>query len=104
MIIFTETLIKLTMKQIISAALLLLGFNSYSQTLYDFPAGVTSGMSSFENMNGVKGAGGKTNKTAKGNAFETVKPGESKTLIDIKNAGIIQRIWITVNQNPVMLS
>ena len=103
MIIFTETLIKPTMKQIISAALLFMGLNSYSQTLYDFPAGVTSGMSSFENMNGVKGAGGKTNKTAKGNAFETVKPGESKTLIDIRNAGIIQRIWITVNQNPVML-
>lgn len=92
------------MKNILIIAALLLSINcGYAQTLYDFPAGTTSGLSSFENMNGVKGAGGKTNKTAKGNAFEMVMPGETKTLLDITGAGIIQRLWVTVNQNPVML-
>jgi hypothetical protein len=91
------------MKKIIVSILILITANAYAQTLYDFPAGVTSGLSSFENINGVKGAGGKTNKTAKGNAFEMIKPGETKTLLNISGAGIIQRMWITVNQNPIML-
>jgi hypothetical protein len=34
-----------------------------------------------ENPNGVRGNGGKTNKTAKGNAFETIKARETKTLL-----------------------
>jgi hypothetical protein len=67
------------------------------------PTNVESRVSSFENPNGVKGNGGKTNKTAKGNAFETIKEGETKTLIDIDGQGIIQRIWLTVNRSPLML-
>jgi hypothetical protein len=35
---------------------------------------------------------GKTNKTAKGNAFEMVKPGETKLLLDINGPGMIQII------------
>ena len=100
MIISTGTPINKKMKQIITIALLFLGISGYSQMLYDFPAGTTSGLSSFENMNGVKGAGGKTNNTAKGNAFELVKPGESKILLNIDGPGMIQRMWLTVNQNP----
>lgn len=63
---------------------------------YLFPAGVQSRVSSFENPNGVKGAGGQTNKTAKGNAFERLQPGETKMLLDVKGAGVIQRMWFTV--------
>jgi Protein of unknown function (DUF2961) len=91
------------MRKIITAILVVISVSGYTQLLYDFPAGTTSGLSSFENLNSVKGAGGKTNKTAKGNAFEMVKPGESKVMLDINGPGIIQRIWLTVNQNPVML-
>ncbi|HTK22344.1 MAG TPA: glycoside hydrolase family 172 protein, partial [Mucilaginibacter sp.] len=48
--------------------------------------------------------GGKTNKTAKGNAFESLKAGESKTLLNVNSAGIIQRIWVTINdRSPQML-
>jgi hypothetical protein len=91
------------MRKTITAILLIASVHAHTQSLYDFPAGTTSGVSSFENMNGLKGSGGKTNKTAKGNAFEMVKPGESKILLDINGTGMIQRIWLTVNQNPFML-
>lgn len=74
-----------------------------AQQLFQMPKNVESRVSSFENPNGVKGIGGKTNKTAKGNAFETIKEGETKNLLDINGQGIIQRIWLTVNRSPVML-
>ncbi len=74
-----------------------------AQQLYQMPAGVQSRVSSFENPNGIKGGGGKTNKTAKGNAFEWIKEGETKTLLNIKGEGTIRRIWLTIDQNPVKL-
>lgn len=75
-----------------------------AQELYIMPKGQQSRVSSFENLNGLKGEGGKTNQGAKGNAFETLKTGESKNLLNITSAGIIQRIWITINdRTPAML-
>jgi hypothetical protein len=74
-----------------------------AQQIFQMPKNADSRLSSFENPNGVKGNGGKTNKTAKGNAFETLKEGETKTLLDINGQGIIQRIWLTVNRSPMML-
>lgn len=73
------------------------------QQIFQMPKNAESRVSSFENPNGEKGSGGKTNKTAKGNAFETIKEGETKTLLDINAQGIIQRIWLTVNRSPLML-
>ena len=77
----------------------------WAQKIYQMPQGVRqSSISTFENPNGVKGSGGKTNKTAKGNAFEELKAGESKTLLDLKGAGVIQRMWFTVrDRTPEML-
>ena len=46
-----------------------------AQQIFQMPKNAESRVSSFENPNGVKGNGGKTNKTAKGNAFETIKGG-----------------------------
>jgi len=89
--------------RILSLILICVGLTARSQQLYEMPKGVQSRVSSFENLNGVKGAGGKTNKTAKGNAFEWIKPGESKALLDVKAQGIIQRIWLTINQSPLLL-
>src|SRR5438552_18716059 len=74
-----------------------------AQQIFKLPKNVESGVSSFEIPNGVKDSGGKTNKTAKGNAFETLQEGETKTLLDINGQGIIQRIWLTVNRSPMML-
>ena len=57
---------------------------SQAQSLYEMPANPQSRLSSFENLNGIKGNGGKTNKTAKGNAFENMEPGETKQLLKYK--------------------
>ena len=47
-----------------------------------------------ENATGEKGKGRMTNKGVKGNTFYIVQPGETKTLMDVKDPGIIQRFWM----------
>ena len=76
-----------------------------AQNLYTLPENFkNSSVSSFENINGLKGSGGKTNHSAKGNPSESLKGGESKTLLDISGAGIIQRMWFTVrDRSPKMM-
>ena len=72
--------------------------------LYRKPAGVQSRWASFENPGALKGQGGKENKGAKGHAFDMLKAGETKTLMDVKGSGTIRRIWMTINQrDPLML-
>jgi hypothetical protein len=75
----------------------------HAQLLYEMPSHAQSRLSSFENKNGIKGSGGKTNKTAKGNAFEFVEPGETKNLLEINGEGTIQRIWLTIDHSPLKL-
>ncbi len=93
------------MKYLSFFSLLILGFNARSQALFQFPENVKSShISTFENINGEKSQGGKTNQTAKGNAFEELKAGQSKVLMDVKGSGIIQRMWFTVrDRSPEML-
>jgi hypothetical protein len=75
-----------------------------AQNLYEMPASAQSHVSSPENLNGIKGSGGKSNAGAKGSAFTTIKASASTSLLDIKAAGIIQRIWITIDdRSPEML-
>ena len=72
--------------------------------LFRKPKKAVTRWSSFENLNGVKGQGGKENKGAKGHPYDTIKAGRTKTLLDIKGCGIITRIWITIrNRSPQML-
>ncbi len=60
--------------------------------------------SSFENPTAGKGAGGRENRGAKGHAFDAIAAGETKTLLDVKGAGEIRRIWFTVrDRDPEML-
>ncbi len=60
--------------------------------------------SSPENINGAKGAGGKENNGAKGHPYDSIAAGGSKELLHIQSAGIINRIWITINdRSPQML-
>jgi len=60
--------------------------------------------SSFENLNGVKGQGAKANKGGKGHPFERLNAGQSITLLDIQESGIINRMWFTIDdRKPEML-
>jgi len=89
---------------LVAASFMIIAGSLSAQELYIMPSGVQSRVSSFENLNGVKGDGGKTNNGAKGNAFESLKAGESKTLLIVKSAGIIQRMWFTFDpRSPKML-
>ena len=91
------------MKGLILSFSIALSLTASAQQLYEMPKGAESRLSSFENPNGVKGQGGKTNKTAKGRAFEVINSGGTKTLLNINGEGIIQRIWLTIDQNPLKL-
>lgn len=60
--------------------------------------------SSFENPTASKGAGGSENRGAKGHAFDPISVGETKTLLDVKGAGEIRRMWFTIrDRDPEML-
>ncbi len=72
--------------------------------LYEFDSNMETRWSSPENMNGKKGSGGKSNNTAKGHPYDSIGAGKSYSLLDIQGQGIIQRIWITINdRSPEML-
>jgi hypothetical protein len=75
-----------------------------AQELYKVPEGTETRWSSFENPGAEKGKGGSENKKAKGHPAENIAPGETKVLLDAKGTGIIQRIWLTINdRSPAML-
>lgn len=84
---------------ILFAGLAATGVPAHAQVLplYVKPEGVVTRWSSFENPAGAPGSGGATNKGAKGRAFEPVKPGETKTLLDTRGSGMVTRMWVTVN-------
>lgn len=73
--------------------------------LYEFDNNATSSRwSSPENLNGAKGAGGIENNKAKGHAFDAIPAGATKTLLNVQGSGVINRIWITIdNRGPEML-
>ncbi|HEX8444137.1 MAG TPA: glycoside hydrolase family 172 protein [Allosphingosinicella sp.] len=64
--------------------------------LYRFQPGQETRWISPENPTGAKGAGARENKGAKGHAFDTVPLGGSHVLADIRGAGTIDRIWMTI--------
>lgn len=68
-----------------------------TKPLFQYDANSKTRWSSPENMNGAKGAGGKENFGAKGRPARPIEAGETLTLLDIKDQGIINRIWITIN-------
>ena len=64
--------------------------------LFRYRAGEHSRWSSPENPAGTKAAGGFENRGAKGHAFETLPVGASLVLADIRGAGTIDRMWMTI--------
>jgi hypothetical protein len=87
-----------------SCFLLVFSLCSLGQELYKVPADVGTRWSSFENPTAGKGIGGSENKNAKGHPSENVAPGETKVLLNTKGAGVIQRMWMTINdRSPALL-
>ncbi|MDR3688877.1 MAG: DUF2961 domain-containing protein [Fimbriimonas sp.] len=75
-----------------------------NDNLFIVPERTFARVSSFENLNGVKGGGGKVNRGAKGAAFEYLAPGGRRTLLDVDGAGIVNRMWFTfADRSPAML-
>lgn len=77
---------------------------SNGQAIFSFDENASTRWSSPENRNGAKGAGGKENNSAKGHAYDAIKAGETYTLLETEGPGIINRMWITINdRSPLML-
>ncbi|RYU92133.1 DUF2961 domain-containing protein [Mucilaginibacter terrigena] len=75
-----------------------------NKALFEFDSNSVSRWSSPENINGVKGGGAKENFGAKGRPYLNLPAGKSVDLLNIKGQGIINRIWITINdRSPQML-
>ena len=64
--------------------------------LFSKPKGVVTRWSSFENLSADKGEGGRENQGAKGHAFDSIKPAETKVLLDVAGSGVVRRMWITL--------
>jgi hypothetical protein len=64
--------------------------------VYQLPNGEATRWVSPENPTGAAGAGAQENNGAKGHAFDTIAVGGSLTLADIKGMGVIDRMWMTI--------
>ncbi len=78
-------------------AIVLPGAAATATALFEMPEGVESRWASFENPLGEKGKGGMANKGGKGAAFDSVKAGETKVLMDVQGGGVIHRMWFTLS-------
>jgi len=72
-----------------------------SDLLYAYNDNTETRWSSGENLNGIKGAGGKENNGAKGHPTDNIDAGTTKTLLDIQAQGVINRIWFTINDRSL---
>ncbi|HTQ11903.1 MAG TPA: glycoside hydrolase family 172 protein, partial [Fimbriimonadaceae bacterium] len=73
-------------------------------SLFDKPIGIRSHWISFENAISERGQAAQENQGAKGHAFDCVRAGETKTLLDLEETGMICRIWMTIgDRSPEML-
>jgi len=73
-------------------------------SLFEYNDNIEPRWSSPENMNGTRGAGGKENNTAKGHPYDVIPAGTFYSLLDIQGQGIINRMWVTINdRSPEML-
>jgi hypothetical protein len=66
------------------------------ESMHLYEPGSRTRWASPENPAAAPGAGGRENRGAKGHAFDTIPVGGSLVLADIKGAGIIDRMWMTI--------
>jgi hypothetical protein len=71
--------------------------NAADNKLFVYTDNMEPRWSSPENKNGEKGAGGKENFGAKGHPYDSIPPGSSLELLNVQHTGIINRIWITID-------
>jgi len=64
--------------------------------LYQYQPQQQTRWASPENPSAGRGTGGRENRGAKGHAFETIPVGGSHALADISGPGVIDRIWMTI--------
>jgi hypothetical protein len=65
---------------------------------------VVSRAVTFENPNGLKGAGGTTMGGRKGSAFRMVEPGERVTIVELDGPGCVNHLWLTFSSaDPVTM-
>jgi hypothetical protein len=65
--------------------------------LYRYRADERTHWVSPENRTAAKGAGGLENRGAKGHAWDSIPAGSNYVLADIKGAGTIDRMWMTID-------
>jgi len=74
------------------------------KALFVFDSTVAPRWASFENPTAEKGAAARENNGAKGHPSDDLGPGETKVLLRVQGAGIINRIWMTIDdRSPEML-
>lgn len=75
-----------------------------TRNLFEFDNNSAPRWSSFENITAAKGGAAMENNGAKGHPSNAIEPGETKVLLNVTGAGIIQRMWFTViDRSPEML-
>ena len=75
-----------------------------NKNLFQFDSTLTPRWASFENPTAAKGKAAMENHGAKGHPSDEIKPGETKVLLNTKGSGIINRMWITIDdRSPEML-
>lgn len=80
------------------------GQSGTAGALFEFQADAATRWSSPENRNGEKGRGATENNGAKGHSNDPIEAGATKVLLDVPGTGMINRIWITINnRSPAML-
>lgn len=89
------------MKKSAFACLFLLSVVNYevrAGELFKFDDNAHSRWASFENTEAKKGQGGTSNEGAKGYPYHVLQPGETVTLLNVKGAGTVNRIWMTLDE------
>ncbi|HEY5080200.1 MAG TPA: glycoside hydrolase family 172 protein [Opitutaceae bacterium] len=72
--------------------------------MYRYDANLAPRWSTPEGLNGTVGGAALENGGAKGHAFDSVKSGATRVLLDVPGQGVISRMWITiVDRSPQML-
>jgi len=79
-------------------ALMMATMGSAMEPLYTIDDNATTRWSSYENLKAEKGQGGMSNEGAKGAPYVLIGPNQQHTMLNVDGAGIIHRIWLTVDE------